>query len=294
MKKFQIYTYMFRPVMEQDASLLFEDFEEVDVNESLANKQDIFGDIADDDVHLNFANKKGAYGHRTYLNQGGIIVMRIANNKRMRVEKDFSVASIDNKPSALVIIDNRKDRQVIAIECCDAFAKTSTLASIIEMTFNRHLAKWRLAIDVRARYSTAEFWQVVRDSDLSQGIDYVVFPFPYPNLPAISNMLGHYMADMARRTNSEPSLHLKAQDSAGVRLDENDLVVMNAIKACAASGRPILIKPKGMALRKIGIKSGVTEEISEVAFEDLEGRSLFDSKLELIVAFLNKIKLVYE
>lgn len=108
MKKFQIYTYMFRPVMEQDASLPFEDFEEVDVNESLAHKQDIFGDIADDDAHLNFANKKGAYGHRTYLNQGGIIVMRIANNKRMRVEKDFSVASIDNKPSALVIIDNRK------------------------------------------------------------------------------------------------------------------------------------------------------------------------------------------
>ena len=69
---------------------------------------------------------------------------------------------------------------------------------------------------------------------------------------------------------------------------------MNAIKACAASGRPIVIKPKGSSLKKIGVESPVIEEISDKAIKELSDSDLFNSKFEKIVEFLNQIKLVYE
>ena len=54
------------------------------------------------------------------------------------------------------------------------------------------------------------------------------------------------------------------------------------------------MKPKGSQVRKIGVESPVIEEIADVAVKDLSSRDLFDAKFNLIVEFLNKIKLVYE
>ena len=51
-----------------------------------------------------------------------------------------------------------------------------------------------------------------------------LFPFPYPNLPVISDMVGEYMSDLARRTNSEPTLQLKGQSKESVVLQEGDVI----------------------------------------------------------------------
>ena len=89
-------------------------------------------------------------------------------------------------------------------------------------------------------------------------------------------------------------LHLKGQNKESVQLSREDLWLLSAIKACAASGRPILIKPKGSEIRKIGVDSPVYEEISDAALKELGEKDLFDSKYKAIVEFLNTIKLVYE
>lgn len=46
--------------------------------------------------------------------------------------------------------------------------------------------------------------------------------------------------------------------------------------------------------RTIGVESPVIEEIADVAVKELGSSDLFDSKFNLIVEFLNRIKLVYE
>ena len=53
-------------------------------------------------------------------------------------------------------------------------------------------------------------------------------------------------------------------------------------------------KPKGSQVKKIGVESPVIEEIADVAVKELGSSDLFDSKFNLIVEFLNRIKLVYE
>lgn len=300
MAKFQIYQYMFRPVMENQMGLPLEEFQAVNVQESLDKKQELLGSVLNDfacekDEQKKYYQFDGEFfRYRSFINQGDIYVMRIANNKKTKLEADFNVSELDNHPSCLVIIDNRKDRQIVAIERNAAFSKNSMVADILQNTFRLKLLSRRLTLDIAGKFHTAEFWQVRNSSMNLKGIDYVDFPFGYPNLPAISDLVGEYFTDLAKRTNSEPTLHLQGQNHESVNLDPTDIWLLNAIKACAASGKPILIKPKGSQVRKIGVESPVIEEIADIAVKELSSHDLFDSKFNLIVEFLNKIKLVYE
>lgn len=296
MAKFQIYTYMFRPVTKNQTEIPFEEFQQINVQDSLDRKQDLTGEVLDDDKKLKFKFNDVEYAHKMYIGQNGIYVFRIANSghKPAKVETDFKVVKQENHPSCLVIIDNRKDRQIIAIEKNSAFGKDPSLAVILQTTLRKALQSYRLTLDVTPKFHTSEFWQVVDASMMLKGIESVDFPFAYPNLPEISDMVGEYMNNVARQTNSEPTLHLKGQNNESLTLSRKDLWLLSAIKACAASGRPILIKPKGSDLRRIGVDSPVYEEISDVALTGLGQKDLFDSKFQAIVEFLNTIKLAYE
>ena len=299
MAKFQIYTYMFRPVMEKQQEIPFEEFEQIDVQESLDRKQELTGKILDNEERLKFEFNDTEYEHETYISKSGIYMFRIANNghEPQKREFGFKVITETNHPSSLVIIDNRKDRQVIAVEDKgnkSAFKKQLPLTDIIQATLRKKLQGYRLTLDISPKYHTSSFWQVVDVAMKMKGIEVVEFPFPYPNLPVITNMAGEYFADVARRTNSEATLKLEGQNKESVRLNKEDLWVLNAVKACAASGRPILIKPKGSAKKEIGVENPVFEEIPNAALTGLDQKDLFDSKFQAIVEFLNKIKLVYE
>lgn len=296
MAKFQIYTYMFRPVMENKMEIPFEEFQKIDVQDSLDRKQELTSEVLDNNEKLKFKFNTVEYAHKMYIGQNGIYVLRIANtgHKPAKVENNFKVMKQQNHPSCIVIIDNRQDRQIIAIEHNSAFGKDPSLAVIIQTTLRKALKNYRLTLDVTQKYHTSEFWQVVDNSMMLRGIDYVDFPFAYPNLPEISDMVGEYMNNIARQTNSEPTLKLKGQNNESVNLSREDQWLLSAIKACAASGRPILIKPKGSELRKIGVDSPVYEEISDETLTELDQKELFDSKYNIIVEFLNTIKVVYD
>lgn len=296
MAKFQIYTYMFRPAMENKMEIPFEEFQKIDVQDSLDRKQELTSEVLDNNEKLKFKFNTVEYAHKMYIGQNGIYVLRIANtgHKPAKVENNFKVMKQQNHPSCIVIIDNRQDRQIIAIEHNSAFGKDPSLAVIIQTTLRKALQNYRLTLDVTQKYHTSEFWQVVDNSMMLRGIDYVDFPFAYPNLPEISDMVGEYMNNIARQTNSEPTLKLKGQNNESVNLSREDQWLLSAIKACAASGRPILIKPKGSELRKIGVDSPVYEEISDETLTELDQKELFDSKYNIIVEFLNTIKVVYD
>lgn len=141
MTKFQIFQYLFRPVMENQAGLPAEVFQAVNVQDSLTRKQELLGNVLDDlaceqneqEKYYQFNGEKFKY--RSFINQGDIYVIRIANNKKAKLEADFNVSEFDNHPSCLVIIDNRKDRQIIAIERNVAFSKPSMVADILQNTF---------------------------------------------------------------------------------------------------------------------------------------------------------------
>ena len=157
---------------------------EVKVEESLAMKQELLGELFLEESKLRFTKSRNnsdsdykQFEHLIVAQRDGIIVMRLANTTTQVHEKDFNRWTEEDNPSLFVIIDNRKDKQIIAIENrAQAFSDTETVAHIMEETFNRRLWSKRLQVQINAKYRTREFWDVVSEYD--QGIASVTFKFP--------------------------------------------------------------------------------------------------------------------
>lgn len=292
---------MFKPINDVTSNLFYKEFMSEEVKTSLERKQDIMESILDafflpssNENSNRFILNGDVYPHKVYIQCNRIYVMRIANNKETRREKNFNITNEMDNPSCVVIIDNRKNRQIIAIENNTAFNDVNDVANIFQKTLCGYLKVHRLSVDVKAKYHTAEFWEINKKFASTKGIDYVEIPFGYPNLPAVSDLIGGLMRDVALSTNSEPTLKLKGQNNESVLLNENDLWIVNVIKACAASGRPILIKPRGMPLKKIGLEKPVVESLPKTLFRNMNKTRNNDKRYAVIEEFLNNIKLWYD
>lgn len=292
MTRFNIYTFMFKPINQPDEPELFPT--DVDAQESMENKKSIFNGFFHPATDLKFKSRAQTYEHLVVAQSGGVIVLKIANNTHPILENKFTRTSGEDHPSLFVIIDNRQDgKQVIAIENrTQAFAETNTVATIMEETFNRMLHNYKLMVSIRAKYHAHEFWDVVRE--YNEGIASVKFTFPYPNMPVISDMVGEYYTNLAKRTNSEPVVILNATNKEIVTLDEEDMELLEMIKAASASGKLIMMRPKkARKWRRIGINTMAQEELSDKVLNNLEDQELIPRKWQALIEFLDKIQMVY-
>lgn len=292
MARFTIYTYLFKPINEPYQPDMFSP--EVKADESMEKKLEIFGDFFKNDSTMKFHRGNQRFGHLVVGQREGIIVMRIANNTLQVHEKEFNRWTEEDHPSLYVLIDNRTDgKQVIAIENRpQAFGDTKTVANIMEETFNRNLLHYRLQVQVNAKYHTHEFWDVV--SQYERGIASVTFKFPYPNLPEISDMVSEFYTDLAIRTNSEPKVTLTSPTKERMKLEQGDIIIEKMIKAASASGKLIMMRPKGaQKWRRIGLETPVQEELSEQALKGIGEGELIPRKWKAVEDFMNKIKTFY-
>lgn len=291
MIRFTIYTYLFKPINEPFQPELFSP--NVDAEESMDRKLELFADFFRGEQQIRFNRNNQRYDHLVVAQGSGIIVLQIANNTQQVHEQKFNRWTEEDHPSLFVLIDNRDDRQVIAIENrAQAFSDTQTVANIMEESFNRRLYRHRLQLQVNAKYHAHEFWDVV--SQYEQGIASVTFKFPYPNMPAISDMVGEFYTDLARRTNSEPKTTLTTPKTEKMRLEEDDEILQQMIKAASASGKLIMMRPKGaQKWRKIGLETPVQEELSEQVLKDLNQLELMPKKWKAITDFMDNIKTFY-
>ena len=292
MLRFTIYTFLFKPINEpyqKDAFLPF-----VDAEESMKNKLQIFDKLFLPDSTFVFKSKSQQYKHMIVAKSNGIIILKIANNTHPEREQNFNRWKEEDHPSLYVLIDNREDgKQVIAIENrIQAFVETRTVANIMEESFNRYLYHKRLEVSINAKYHTHEFWNVVKEYE--QGIASVKFSFPYPNLPEISDIVGDFYTDLAKRTNSEPTTTLRATKHEKLVLEENDLVLISMIKAGSASGKLIMVRPKGaLKWRKIGLETVAQEELSEKVLARIEQPEIIANRWNVLLEFMDRIKVVY-
>lgn len=291
MMRFTIYSYLFKPINEPFQPELFSP--DVDAEESMNRKQEIFSDFFKGDQQIRFGRSNQRFDHLVVAQASNIIVLQIANNTQQVHEQKFNRWTEEDHPSLFVLIDNRTDRQVIAIENrAQAFSDTQTVANIMEESFNRRLYRHRLQAQVNAKYHAHEFWDVV--SQYEQGIASVTFKFPYPNMPAISDMVGEFYTDLARRTNSEPKTTLTTPKTEKMRLEPDDEILQQMIKAASASGKLIMMRPKGaQKWRKIGLETPVQEELSEQVLKDLNQLELLPKKWKAIMDFMDNIKIFY-
>lgn len=293
MIRFKIYTYEFKPIKQPAEGELFEP--DVNWEESIEHKQDIFGQLFHKDSALKF--KRGniqTFDHLVVAIKDDIIVMRIANNSSLTHEDKFQKWEEEDHPSLSVIIDNRKNKQIMAIEVRpQAFSDPQTVANIMEPSFNRILNNYRLELQIDAKYHMHEFWNV--EALCEHGVACVKFKFPFPNLPEITNMVENLYKDAAESMNGEPTTILTARPKERLTLEKDNELLDGMIKAASASGKLIMMRPKGqLKWKQIGTETPVYEELSEQVFERLEDGELIPVKWHAIEKFLDRIKTVYE
>lgn len=291
MSTFVVYTYQFAPKVKdrEQYSELFPD-KDVSPDKIMEKKQETFQSLFDDDSAFTFTIDNETFNHRILLNSGGIIMLKIANNKKIFHEENFVVKSIDDQPSSIVIIDNRKDCQSIAIQDKrSSFSSTDQIAGIMKKSFNAVLWKRLLVVDIRRRLEEKSFWQLV--GHYPSGIKAVRFGIPYPNLPRVSDNVRDLFKDMAKEFGANSKYEIDAIEGQSLRLAESNEYLRELVHASSESGHDIMVQPIGSGRRWVstGTTSKVAIDVPDYLFKTVEER-LFDDRFERIAQIMNRFK----
>lgn len=287
MSKYKLYRYQFSPIQSKTQSLFPVNNGKMTDEELMQKKQTLFASLFNEDVELKFKKGNKLYNHKMLFNQGGFFVFKIANDKRVNLEENFTKCKHEYAPSCNVIIDNRQNVQFIAVEeKKNVFTSTDVVSSILQNTFSKYLQPYRLTIDVRRVYDETDFWTIVAGNPNS--IVKVRFRFAYPNLPALNKNVKEAIAEVAKSTASGNSeLTLEAQKGASLNISKNDVHISSLVKISADGGEEIKIKIKKMtAWQKVGDSS---KSIEIENLEALLSVGLFDKALDKLAGFFNKL-----
>lgn len=291
MSEFTLYSYQcipLRPDIPTDKnSVMFVDrLEEIDKKalENMTNHQDLIDTILTTDLYRHFENQKESkknggyekclaffYKNKRYYfkvliphkdDKGNSCYMiRIANPKRTTREVDFVRMLQPDEPSALVIIDNRKDQQRILIEHTRAWQDTDAVRNILQSCLGSVLRQhYNLGIRIEPVWQKNTFEKIVRA--YGERIKMVEFDVGYPNMgrtgnnflnPLKESLMNTYAAGTVRYTLPKPAdLGIKKQKrKKGVPInpeeeprkslcfdgEELDPVMMEMAEHCRANGR---------------------------------------------------------
>lgn len=276
------YTYQFLPCRVKELSL-FDDSSALE-KDPMENKQLIFRKIMESDVV--FLSKKKQYASKLIYRDDDFYVFKLASQHKITLENDFQKQKHIDSPSSLVIIDNRKDVQHIAIEeNSNAFDSTDMIAGILASTFNRYLSKSNLRISVRKEFRSSEFWNYV---DKYRGsIKMVRFQFSYPNLPRVSEAIDTAILNSSKGLRSERTvLEYNSDKEQGLSIESSNETVGKLVKASSDSGNTITLKIRG--IRKY-VKTGETSKYAEVEECELDfHRDLLDSVCSKIKKIMDR------
>lgn len=261
---FNIYTFEFCPKVSNQYDFFDDETPQQKAKRVMEQKNDIFDTVIDD---INCFKHRGNDCNRNLLyHQDYVAVMRLANLKAIKLEKEFKKFKQQNEPSCLVIIDNRKDVQRIAIEHNrNSYSSTDTVRNLMQSQYNKILSKHSLIIDIRHEYDLTEFWDYCK---MYEGkIKMIRFVYKYDNLGGVHEQMKKLLGDTSKQTSSSETRIEFTGDS--LTPEETDEVVFGMANDSAQSGNPITMKVRGL---KGHIKTGKTEKtitIDEVEISDI-------------------------
>lgn len=308
MASFAIYNYKFRDV--ENIGLFLGQEDDTAPLRSIKEKQDFVQKIFHDDIHggrkfesfrVEESKKtdgkkertKIYYGNKVVWERDGLIVLMISNPlKTITKHENFQKKKEKDEPWCHVLIDNRENREFIAIEKNSSFNSPNTVASILEHSLRQRLEPHRVTIEINNSYEPDAFWEIVEKYKLS-GIHEVVFRFAAPN-PAWQAALLKGMNDAARDMGARPSTVFTSPDGDPLILSRENEELCRYVELCALEGEDIVLKVRGIRSR-IHIKDVkdkyVFKQMPDDVFRDLVNGEvdLFDKDYDAFVAFLDQI-----
>lgn len=287
MARFIVYTYQFSPVKQEPIGLL--EYERKPVIDNFANKQTLLNDLFNSKTKFVFQSYRAKYDYQLLYNEGGVIILKLANNRHIVQEDNFNPKRLPHNPSCFVIIDNRVNVQRIYIEeKTTAFVDTQQVAGILEYTFCVLLKDSHLDIRIKMEYDSSEFWQIIEEYD--NKIKMLRFQYFYPNLPRVTEKIDEALSSLSGCIGSKDTvLEFNAGRDEILDIRKDNTPIDNLVEASSLSGSPIVLKIKGMKKHY-----NVGKVSKNVEIDDLELRissDLFGAVSEEITKLLDNFLL---
>ena len=244
MARFIVYTYQFSPV--KQFAVDFFDEESKLLMDNFANKQSLLNDLFNSKTKFVFQSYRAKYDYQLLYNKGGVIIIKLANNRHIIQEDNFNPKKLPHNPSCFVIIDNRVNVQRIYIEeKTTAFVDTQQVAGILEYTFCALLKDSHLDVRIKREYDSSEFWQIMEEYD--KKIKMLRFQYFYPNLPRVSEKIDETISKISGCIGSKDTvLEFNSGSDEVLDIRKDNTPIDNLVEASSLSGSPIILKIKGM------------------------------------------------
>lgn len=244
MALFTLYTYQFSPILNfnHDQIDLFGKVYIQSAIDSMENKNKIFEKSL---IKSKYRHLGKDLSTQLIINDNNLIIFRIANKKNIKLEKNFHPEVFTNEPSILIVVNNDKEVQRIAIEQnTSIFSDTSVVAGIISKSLKESLKENNLSISIKREFKETEFWEVVnRHKD---GIRMVRFQFDYPNLPRSCSRASEMLKSISKVINGKSSkAEFQAAEGEVLELENDNDGLNDLIKESANTGNYITFGIKG-------------------------------------------------
>lgn len=252
-----------------------------------------------------------------------IIILRIAANKQMSFEQDFTQVSERWNPSILVICDIREGINRFAIQQKrEAFGSTNQVAKMLCQCLN-HYFDPSCPLKLEPYYQTNDVFEVVKKN--RNRINYMHVCINEENTGAARQSLLKINADaeitswinshyLANEHFDAYSTHEYWARGKALELNVDDAYFRTLVQMCASSATPIIFKttdeveyecfvrgseeptpPTRIATDNLDddVVKHLTDPSDDLASTDLFGMSPIDADMQKVVEFMNRQKNVY-
>ena len=306
MARFALLSYEFRRINPPESLELelFPRISKEEIQNNFEQKQDLFGEFfSAKNFPQTFTYKGRFYRVNLVWNYNGIIVFQMERNGWTQQALNFHNNRIPNNPWIDIIIDNRNQRQLIAVrKNTKMFRYVHTIALILEENFTQFMVvNYGLEVSVKLQYRSKVFWDIYKHYDKSHHIERLQFNFPFPNKDWVSENIEGLM-NFGKARNGATRLGIEAAKNECLYFDETE-ENKKLVNTCSGTGADVLIKPKNHRVIHVAKEMNpVEQDMGDATLQKVLNPSAQQSIFEendltpYIKAgeFLNKCKQFYE
>lgn len=260
---FDLYRYQLLPI---DKNVQLSLNNDILSFEDLVNKKnDLLADILQNkNIFLNHKHSKTLFRLEAIKNNVFVFRLGIKRNLK-RNTKEFKVEEVENYPNILLIINNDKSSQKIAIQTnYKAFNNTKIPSRILQRSLTNFLKTINLSIYVEPIYRTSDFWQII---DKYPGkIKLISFDLIRPNLANISGSIDKKLKELQTNIDAHKSkLEFESNKESNLKITRDDIQINGLVEYGSQGGGQISVQVEGIKKKIKTNKS--TEEITISAAE---------------------------
>lgn len=276
MNKYDIFTYQISPITNSQLKLFDKNYS---YEELVAKKNELFANIFND---LTFYSSRHKLNFKIEYFSAEFILIRLANKKTMKVEKDFHQEFMESEPSCLIGFFNDPLIQLIAIESDrTSFGNSFAVLKILDNAIDKSLSKFNLRFYPQPKYEERILWEMLQK--YAGRIEKLQFEFSKPNLARVNDSLSDELKEAGKLFNSaKTKIEFNAPEEQVLEgLTDNNNQLVDLVKASSEGAGPAKLKLSGLRSWETTATS-----VKSVELDELE----IDANEQTILKFINDFK----